>query len=240
MFDSVIDRINKGRWHQILAFFILWFLVYSTTWAVIEPLNISLLESNINLWRWYFVGGTFVLTLIIFFSFIFKGKNEVLGFGKGETDFLKSIKSQGLISLTKEQNGNFGEYLNISVIKGQRGFVDFKVKGSAVKSRKITYLYLPLNDLVFYARINVLSTDKQTFTQKWLRFQSELSTNQSTNDDEEMGIPINPKNYNGLNKVDIDLEKTVLNAFGHHGWKFDKIIEIRFRGSGLLKSITFY
>jgi hypothetical protein len=92
---------------------------------------------------------------------------------------------------------------------------------------------------MFYAWVNVLSKNKKSETHKWLRFEPKMSLPQSKEDDEEMGVPVTASNDNGLLQVNINLSKTVYNAFGHHGWKYDKVILIRARGSGKVKSVFF-
>ena len=83
------------------------------------------------------------------------------------------------------------------------------------------------------------SVKKKSSTKKWLRFEPNMSLPQSTEDDEEMGVPVTASNDNGLLRVNINLSKTITNAFGRHGWTYDKVIIIRARGSGKIKSIIF-
>ncbi len=60
---------------------------------------------------------------------------------------------------------------------------------------------------------------------------------QSTADDEEMGVPVTASDDNGLLRVNVDISKIINNAFGNHGWRYDKVLLIRARGSGKIKSI---
>lgn len=112
------------------------------------------------------------------------------------------------------------------------------MKASAHKAKFLILTYKPEPDLYFYARVSVVSKNNKTETGKWLRFETSLSTYQSINDDEEMGIPVNAKDDDGFLRLTINLDNTVRKAFGRHGWKLDKILQIRARGTGNLKSIV--
>lgn len=91
---------------------------------------------------------------------------------------------------------------------------------------------------MFYARVSVLSKNRKSTNQKWLRFEPTMSLPQSIHDDEEMGVPVTASDDNGLLRVHVNLDKTVSSAFGAHGWRYEKLIKIRARGSGKIKNIT--
>jgi hypothetical protein len=52
-----------------------------------------------------------------------------------------------------------------------------------------------------------------------------------------MGVPVTASDDNGLLHINVNLVKTISNAFGNHGWRYDKVISIRSRGSGKIKNI---
>ena len=139
--------------------------------------------------------------------------------------------------ISTQNDGFHGNILKISAVYTAAN-IDWAVKASANAATLITLTYKPEPDLVFYARVSVLSKKKTTTTQKWLRFETSMSLPQSKNDDEEMGIPVSASDDNGLLHVNINLPRTVYNAFGIHGWVYDKILLIRSRGSGKIKSIV--
>jgi hypothetical protein len=236
MFDTIIERINSGLWQRVIAFFILWFAIYGAVWTIFEPLNFSFIGQKTCLWRWLFVGGTFLLTATIYFFFLFSKKLEIIGLEAGETNLSTTVKKTGNPTLTLQNDGFHGKLLSI-VANYSTDPLNWNVKESANKANFITITYKPDIDLMFYARVNVLSKNKKSSTQKWLRFEPNISLPQSLNDDEEMGVPVTASDDNGLLRVNINLSKTIETAFGMHGWTYDKVLIIRARGSGKVKNI---
>jgi len=237
MFDNVIDKINKGLKERILAFFILWFAIYGTVWTIIEPLQISFSKDELCLWRLSFILATLLITSCIYFSFFFKKKLEVLGLEQGQTDIIQTLRSNGNPTITTQNDGFHGNIMKISADYSTAN-IDWTVKASANSATLLTLTYKPESDLTFYARVSVLSKKKTSSSNKWLRFETSMSLPQSKNDDEEMGVPVTASDDNGMLHVNINLPKTIENAFGMHGWEYDKILFIRSRGSGKIKSIV--
>lgn len=235
MIESLLERINRGFWQQIIGFFILWFAIYSVGWTIVEPLELAII-SNHTLWPFVFIGPTFLLTFIVFFSFFFRMKLEKFGFEAGDTDLQENNLPEGFPKIAIQNDGFHGRILSISSNESQDS-MNWSVKASANKAKFLTLIYKPLPDLTFYARVSVLSKNKKSTTLKWLRFEPQRSLPQSTADDEEMGVPVTATDDNGLLRVNIDLSKTIINAFGSHGWRFVKILSIRAKGSGKIKSI---
>lgn len=236
MFDKIIEKINFSVKEQIIAFFILWFGIYGAIWTILEPLTLSIITEKVFLWRMLFILGTLLLSGIIYFSFLFRKKLERLGLEAGDTNLLTTVSRTGTPSLVEENDGFHGKLLTVTA-DFHRQSLDWNIKASAHKANFITITYKPVSDLMFYARVIVLSKNKKSSTQKWLRFETNRSLPQSINDDEEMGVPITASDDNGLLHVTINLSKTVSSAFGRHGWVYDKILIIRARGSGKIKNI---
>lgn len=236
MYDNLIERINRGSWQQIIAFLILWFGVYSIAWTIIEPLFFMPANSHLAIWRIAYIGGTFIICAVIFFVFIYKRKLERFGFEEGDSNISKVARRHGTGSISIIQDGYHGQVFRLFANSDQNR-IDFDVKASAHKAKFLIITYKPDPDLYFYARVSVISKNYRTETGKWLRFETSRSTYQTANDDEEMGIPVNAKDDDGFLRVTINMAKTVRNAFGRHGWKLDKILQIRARGTGNLKSI---
>lgn len=237
MFDNLIERINRGRWQQITAFLILWYGVYTAIWTIIEPLSFTPAKSCLVAWRIAYFGGTLIISAAIFFLFIYKRKLERFGFEEGDTNISKIAKRYGTGSISIIQDGYHGQVFRLFA-NCHENRIDFPVKASANKAKFLILIYKPDPDLYFYARVSVLSKNDKTDKGKWLRFETLRSTYQSINDDEEMGIPVTAKDDDGFLRVTINLENTVQNAFGRHGWKLDKILFLRARGTGNLKSIV--
>lgn len=237
MFENIIERINRGLWHQIIAFFILWFAVYSSAWTIVEPLGLSIISKNACLWRLLFVSFTFLVTICVFFSVLFKKKLECYGLEAGDTDLQTNVITSGFPQISLQNDGFHGKIYSVTANYDQDP-MDWNIRASANRANFMTFIYKPEPDLIFYARVSVLSKNKKSVTEKWLRFEPQRSLNQSTNDDEEMGVPVTASEDNGLLRVSVDIAKTIRNAFGNHGWKYDKIQSIRARGSGKIKSIV--
>jgi hypothetical protein len=236
MFDTIIDKINKGTKQQILAFFILWLAIYGTAWTIAEPLNLHIVLEKTCLWRWVFIGTTFLVTICIYFSFFFRRKLERVGLEPGDTNLLETLKSTGSPKLSLQNDGFHGKVLNVIANFGN-DHLNWDIKASANKAVFLTLIFKPEPDLMFYARVNVLSKNKKGFNLKWLRFEPSMSLPQSIEDHEEMGVPVTASDDNGLLHINVNLVKTISNAFGNHGWRYDKVISIRSRGSGKIKNI---
>jgi hypothetical protein len=236
MFDNIIDKINLGAKQQLLAFIILWFAIYGTVWTIIEPLNIAWITGNLELWRWLFITGTFAICTGIYFSFFFRRKLECFGFEAGDTNLRTSIINHGTPTLNEVIVGTHDKLLDIQA-NYHTDPMDWAIKASANKAQFLTIVFKSDPDLKFYARVNVLSKSKKSATQKWLRFEPAMSVPQSPNDDEEMGVPITATDNDGLVRITVNLPKIVTLAFGSHGWTYDKVIYVRARGSGKIKSI---
>ncbi len=236
MFDKVIDRINLGIKERVIAFFILWFAIYGSVWTILEPLDFPILKNQLIIWRILFICGTFLLNVIIYFLFLFRRKLESIGLESGNTDLMSTVVSDIRPTFTIQNDGFHGKLLVVKA-NSSKDFLDWHIKASALKANFITIIYKPENDLIFYARVNVLSKNKKGSSKKWLRFEPNRSLPQSTADDEEMGVPVNVTEDNGLQRVNVNLSKTIINAFGSYGWIFDKVVIIRARGSGKIKNI---
>lgn len=237
MYDNLIERVNRGLGQQIIAFLILWFSIYSILWTIIEPLAIAPTVSHLPTWRMGYIGITFVISAVVFFLFIYRRKLERFGFEEGDTNISTVAKRQGNGSISVIQNGYHGQVFRLFANSHQNR-IEIDVKASAHKAKFLILIYKPDPDLYFYARVNVVSKDGSTAIGKWLRFETSRSSYQSINDDEEMGIPVNAKDNDGFLRVTINLASTVRHAFGRHGWKLDKILQIRARGTGNIKSIV--
>lgn len=238
MFDKIIDRINLGIKEQIIAFFILWFAIYGTLWTILEPLSLPIISKDTCFWRLLFISGTFLINTCAFFLFFFRKKLDSLGLEPGETNLISTVKYSGNPTLAQQNDGFHGKLLTVTA-NSRTEPLNWNVKASANKANFLTFRYKPESDLIFYARVNVLSKNKKSSTQKWLRFETNMSLPQSTEDHEEMGVPVTASDDNGLLRVNVNLSKTISNAFGMHGWTYDKVIMIRARGSGKIKSIIF-
>ena len=236
MYDQLIERINKGFSQQIAAFFILWFVIYSSAWAIIEPLGFTFTKQEIFAWRLTFIGSTLVICILVFFLALFRKKLESLGLQQGDTDLKSTAKINGSAVISIIDDGLHGQIYQISA-PTDKDYIDWDIKASAHKAKFVTFIYKPIPDLLFYARVSVLSKNKQSSRLKWLRFETSRSTYQSIKDDEEMGIPVTATNDDGFLQVVVNIDKIITTAFGRHGWRYDKIIAIRARLSGKLKSI---
>ena len=236
MFDSIIERINRGLWQRILAFFLLWFAIYGAIWTIFEPLNLSIISQKIVIWRLLFTGGTLLISSCLYFIFLFSKKLEIIGLEAGDTNLLTSLIKTGTPTLTVQNDGFHGKLLTVNANYNTEP-LDWNIEASANKANLLTITYKPETDLKFYTRVIVLSKNKKSSTNKWLRFEPHTSLPQSIEDDVEMGVPVTASDDHGLQRVTINLTTTINNAFGTHGWVYDKVIIIRSRGTGKIKNI---
>jgi hypothetical protein len=236
MYDQLIERINRGRWQQIAAIFLLWFAVYGSVWTIIEPLGFAFDPDVIKTWRLIYIGSTLLISILIFFLVLFRKNLERFGFQEGDTDLKTTAKISGLATISTRDDGFHGQTYQIST-KSEQDYIDWNIKASAHKAKFITFIYKPTPDLYFYARVSVLSRNHQSSKFKWLRFETASSTYQSLRDEEEMGVPVTATDDDGFLRVTVNINKIITTAFGRYGWKYDKILEIRSRCSGMIKSI---
>ncbi|CAM4362364.1 hypothetical protein EWU23_13490 [Cytophagaceae bacterium 50C-KIRBA] len=237
MFENLIERINQGLWQRTLAFFTLWFAVYSVIWTILEPLNLEIVTCKRDIWRMLFVGSTFIFNVCIYFMLFFRKKLEIIGLDTGDTNILNTVISIGKPKLNQENDGFQGRVLNIKADYDTEP-LDWNIKASALKASRLSITYKAEPRLIFYARISVLSKNKTSTKEKWLRFEPNISLPQSLADDEEMGVPVVAINNYGLLRLNIYLPKIVQDAYSAHGWQYDKVLTIRARGSGIIKNIV--
>lgn len=237
MYDQLIERINRGFRQQITAFFLLWFAVYGTAWTIIEPLGFTFDKDTLPRWRIIFIVSTFILCCVIFFFVFFKRKLERFGTDQGDTDLKSTANLKGFAEISIADVGSHGQVFKITT-QSDADYIDWNIKASAHKAKLITFTYKPIPDLYFYVRVRVRSKkNKQSSTPKWLRLETSYSTYQSNRDDEEMGVPVTASDDDGFLRVIVNIDKIIATAFGNHGWRFDKVIGLRSRRSGLIKSI---
>lgn len=236
MFETLIERINRGVWQQTIAFLILWFTIYGVIWTIVEPLGLSIISKEVCLWRLSFISSTLLISTCVFYSVLFRKKLERIGLEAGDTNLHTTAITSGSPNIFIQNDGFHGKICSI-IANYRQDWIDWNVKASANKAKFLTFIYIPEIDLTFYARVNVLSKNKKISTSKWLRFEPHRSLPQSINDDEEMGVPVTASEDYGLLRVNVDLAKTIYDAFGSHGWRYDKIQSLRVRGSGKIKCI---
>ncbi len=236
MLENLIDRINRGVGPQLFSFFLLWFATYGAAWTVLEPLGLQITPEKLNLWRYLFIGSTFLITICVFFFVLFRKKLEHFGLEAGNTDLIGNLVFQGSPEISIQNDGFHGRIYTIKA-NYSKDPMDWNVKASSHKAKYLTLIYKPDPDLMFYARVSMLSKNKKGASYKWLRFEPNTSLPQSITDNEEMGVPVTASDDNGLFRIHINIAKTVNNAFGVHGWKYEKLMKIRARGSGKIKSI---
>lgn len=238
MLDQIKEKINLGQWQRILAFILLYWLVYLGVWAATEPLNLDITSTNKPLWRLILIVGTLLITFIIYFRLLFAKYLEKFGQDYNDTNLQTNVRSSGSPIITTSIDGNQGK---IYILKADysKDEMTWDLKASAHKAIKVTFIYLPDGDLTFYLRVNVISRDKSSSKPKWLRFDAGRSTPQSTADDEEMGLPITAHNFHNFLISTVNIKDAVRQAFGAHGWQLDNVLRVRARGNGKIKSIIF-
>jgi len=237
MFENVRERINQGLWQRILAFFILWFAIYGAIWTIFEPMNFAIVTNKRCIWRMFFILFTLFINTCIYFVFLFRKKLEVIGFDAGDTNLLNTLYVNGTAVFNQQNEGFHGRILDVKADYDGND-LNWNINASAHKANHLSITYKAEPNLIFYARVNVLSRNKKSTAKKWLRFEANMSLPQSLEDHEEMGVPVIAKDNNGFLRVNINLPKIIQDAYGAHGWRYDKILIIRAKGSGKIKNIV--
>jgi hypothetical protein len=238
MLEQIKEKINLGTWQRIVAFCLLFGLVYSIIWGATEPLNLDITTTNKPLWRLILISGTLIITSIIYFRLLFAKYLEKFGLDYNDTNLQTTVRSSGTPIITTTSDGFHGKVFNLKA-DFNKDEMTWDLKASAHSAMTVTFIYLPNSDLTFYLRLSVISRDKSSTKMKWLRLEPTFSLPQSVNDDEEMGFPLKATNNHSFLQATINIKDAIRQAWGRHGWQYDKVLMVRARGNGKVKSIIF-
>lgn len=141
MYENLLERINRGPLQQLIAFAILWFVVYSTIWTIIEPLNIDT-NKFISIWRLIYIGSTLVISCVLFFSLFFRRQLQIFGIGEGDTDLSEVAICYGSAAVSVVKDGYHGSVCEFKAFHDQ-DYIDIELKASAHKAILLIITYKP-------------------------------------------------------------------------------------------------
>ena len=236
MINNLKERILSSRVGQIAT---LLFSSYTLAWAIVEPLNLEWINNHKFFWRIILlVFATFVtLVVSVRLSRLLLDKIDSDG---PERKLQESYSSTGNPVMTILQDGHLG-----NVVKIVGGYssdeLDWTIKSSAQKAKKIEFIFKNHGKLSFYLRVGMLSKNGVTSTTRWIKFDSTLtSPNTYTEKAPELGVPYDSKPLHSFNKAEIDIAEAVRKSYGQGGWTYNKIMIFRLRcHQAVVKSISF-
>ena len=237
MLDQVKEKINLGYKERVIAFFILYGIVYGIIWAATEPLNLDIINSNKNHWRLILIIGTLIVTLSIYFFLLFSKDLEKFGLHYNDTNLQTTVRSSGFPVITIETDGFHGKVFTLKA-DYDKDEMTWDLKASAHQASFLTIIYQTQGRLTFYIRISIISKDKSTTKLKWIRFEPTISIPDAAIKNEEIGYPLKVVNNDNFLQTTINIREAVKHTFAKAGWQFDKVLQIRARGNGKIKSMT--
>jgi hypothetical protein len=241
MFDSAKEWMSKGRKERIIGFLIILIAVYSLLWTIVEPLVSSrqIFGPDAIDWWWKVQIGLCVLfSIIVFFSLLPKKILESFGFElidtKLNTAFKAAIGSPKIHVIT---DGYYGEVLHVDG-NYENDALDCKIQPIAQKASSIKYIYFPITSFIFYIHVNLISKNSSTKSHGWIGFRTNITKPSGAKGQGEYSYPVISQNAkNGWLYSTIEIEKVINETFGHEGYKYCDLIELRVRGEGKLQKI---
>jgi len=211
--------------------------VYTGTWGVVEPLNLTWINDHIILWRTILIAWS--LLAGFFLSFPLTGRSLQTIDANGRDVMLQnSYRSGGTPTVTIEADGNFG---NVAVIKADynKDELDWDVRPTAQKAGKLEFIFRHRGIVHFYLRVVVVSKTGDVSVPKWIKFDNSHAVPDRYEGQEEMAIPYESINTKNFQKVTIDIEKAVKETFGQGGWEYGKVLAFRVRGNVTIRHVIF-
>jgi len=237
MLELIKEKINLGAQQRIIAFLLLYAFIYGLIWSGTEPLNLEITSSNRPLWRLILIIGALLLTLLIYFFILYSKYLERFGLNYNDTNLQVTVRSSGSPVITTELDGFHGRVFNLKA-DYHKDEMTWDLKASAHNASSLTIIYQPNKILNFYVRISIISKDKSITQLKWIRFEPTISIPDNRIENEEIGYPLKVVNNDSFLQTTINIKDVIKNTFSKAGWQFDKVLQIRARGSGKIKSMT--
>lgn len=224
MTESLKDKLFSSRFGQ---FGILIFSAYTLFWAFVEPLGIKWIDENLIIWRFILICGSFLIAVILTIRLTKSVLEKVSA--EGVNTLQSSYSSGGNPVLKPMQDGVIGAVLNI---KGNYSNdpLDWIIKSSAQRANELEVIFTHNGMFCFYLRVGMLSQDGQTSIEKWIRFDSNLTTpDKYSPDTPELGVPFDSKQIGSFDKALIRISDAVRKSYGQGGWTYNKIFMFRIR-----------
>jgi hypothetical protein len=228
------EKLLSSRLGQYSA---LVFTIYAGIWTIIEPLNLTWINSHSILWRTILVTGAILLSLILSIQVASRKLEMIDADGPGKP-LLNPSQKIGLPTISLTADGNLG---NVVIIKGDYNTeaIDWQLRSSGQRAGKIEFIFTHTGTVRFYIRIIVVSKTGDAVMFKWIRFDNTVGRPDKYEEQEEMACPYDSTNTGNFLKVNIDILKAVKDTFGQGGWEYEKTMTFRIRGEATIKSISF-
>jgi hypothetical protein len=236
MLNTLQEKLLSSRLGQIG---LLVFSAYTFIWGIIEPLDLQWIDKNRALWRIILLVFSGIITIILSIRLSNPINEEFNADGPNRT-LQGSYSSRRNPQITVAQDGQLGNVVNINGNNNQDE-LDWIIRSSAQKSNTFEIIYTNTKDFYFYIRVGLVSQNGQTSIERWIRFDSRLTTpNPYVNGTPELGVPYISRNFKGFEKTVIKIPDAVKQSYGQGGWTYSKVLLFRIRcDTATLKSIIF-
>jgi hypothetical protein len=236
MLNNLQEKLLSSRLGQVG---LLVFSAYTFIWGIIEPLDLEWIDKNRTLWRIVLLVFSGIITIILSIRLTSSVNEEINADGPNRT-LQGSYSSRANPQITVAQDGQLGNVVNINGNNNQDE-LDWIIKSSAQKSKTFEIIHTNTKDFYFYIRVGLLSQNGQTSVERWIRFDSTLTTpNPYVNGTPELGVPYISSNYKSFDKTVIKIADAVKQSYGQGGWTYSKVLLFRIRcDTATLKSIIF-
>lgn len=225
MLNNFQEKLLSSRLGQVG---LLVFSAYTFIWGIIEPLDLDWIANNKILWRIILLAFSGIITIILSIK-LSRSVNEEFNADGPNRTLQGSYSSRGNPQITVSQDGQLGNVVNI-IGNNNKDELDWIIKSSAQKSTTLEIVHSNTKDFYFYIRVGMLSQNGQTSIERWIRFDSNLTTaNAYVNGTPELGIPYTSINFKGFDKTIIKIPDAIKQSYGQGGWTYSKILLFRIR-----------
>jgi hypothetical protein len=164
---------------------------------------------------------------------------ERYGFQNTDTNPLQSFKTTAGSPISSARvDGHYGEVMEFEVNMGPDDF-DCKVKLASSKAAHISYVYVPIDNFIFYLRVKLQTAKNNEVKLKWIALRLDVSKVSGGTGEEEKAYPATwNKEAGQWVSSSYDIPTLVAETFGPEGWTYHSLIAFRLRGKGKLESIT--
>jgi len=207
---------------------VLLFSAYTFIWSIVEPMNFEWINSHKTIWRIILLALSGIITLILSLR-LTKSILEKLDANGPSRTLQGSYSSKGNPQLTLIQDGELGNVINI---KGDfsNDELDWIIKSSAQQASILEVTFKHNGKFDFYLRVGLLSKNGEISIERWLRFDSTLTTaNPYVINTPELGVPYTSVADGSYDKAIIKIKDAVKQSYGQDNWVYHKILLFRIR-----------
>jgi hypothetical protein len=164
---------------------------------------------------------------------------ERYGFQNTDSNLLQAFKVMaGAPQTSSRVDGHYGEVMEFEVNMGPDD-LDCQVKLAASTAVNVSYVYVPIDNFIFYLRIKLKTGKNNEVKLKWIALRLDASKVSG-------GIGQEEKAYPAVWRAEVGewvsssyhIPTVVAETFGPEGWTYHSLVGFRLRGKGKLESIT--